>query len=40
VPRAIARCRTAALGGYLDECIRCALHRASVAHLKTVPVHN
>ncbi len=27
VPLAIARCRTAALGGYLDECTRCG-HRA------------
>ena len=27
VLRAIARCRTAALGGHLDECTRCA-HRA------------
>jgi hypothetical protein len=27
VLRAIARCRTAALGGHLDECTRCG-HRA------------
>ena len=27
VLRAIARCRTAALGGHLDECMRCG-HRA------------
>lgn len=28
---AIARCRTAALGGHLDECIRCA-HRAPISY--------
>ena len=27
---AIARCRTAALGGHLDECTRCA-HRAPIS---------
>src|ERR1700687_2285856 len=28
---AIARCRTAALGGYLDECTRCG-HRATISY--------
>jgi len=28
---AIARCRTAALGGHLDECIRCG-HRATISY--------
>ena len=31
VLRAIARCRTAALGGHLDECTRCA-HRAPISY--------
>jgi hypothetical protein len=31
VLRAIARCRTAALGGHLDECTRCG-HRASISY--------
>src|SRR5271169_6395774 len=28
---AIARCRTAALGGHIDECIRCG-HRATISY--------
>ena len=28
---AIARCRTSALGGHLDECTRCA-HRAPISY--------
>ena len=28
---AIARCRTAALGGHLDECTRCG-HRAAISY--------
>src|SRR4029453_7537667 len=32
---AIARCRTAALGGHLDECTRCG-HRATIPY-KTCP---
>ena len=28
---AIARCRTAALGGHLDECMRCG-HRAPISY--------
>ena len=31
VLRAIARCRTAALGGHLDECMRCG-HRAPISY--------
>jgi len=31
VLRAIARCRTAALGGHLDECVRCG-HRAPISY--------
>src|SRR5271165_3524054 len=31
VLRAIARCRTAALGGHLDECTRCG-HRAPTSY--------
>src|ERR1700681_4650995 len=31
VLRAIARCRTAALGGHLDECTRCG-HRATISY--------
>jgi Transposase zinc-binding domain len=31
VLRAIARCRTAALGGHLDECTRCA-HRTPISY--------
>src|SRR5215471_6642605 len=31
VLRAIARCRTAALGGHLDECERCG-HRAPISY--------
>src|SRR6266446_3413288 len=31
VPRAIARCRTAALGGHIDECTRCG-HRATISY--------
>ncbi len=31
VLRAIARCRTAALGGHIDECTRCG-HRATISH--------
>ncbi|HEX8814051.1 MAG TPA: IS91 family transposase [Terriglobales bacterium] len=31
VLRAIARCRTAALGGHFDECMRCG-HRASISY--------
>src|SRR5208282_5338815 len=31
VLRAIARCRTAALGGHLDECMRCG-HRATISY--------
>jgi hypothetical protein len=28
---AIARCRTAALGGHIDECVRCG-HRATISY--------
>src|SRR5450432_3543480 len=31
VLRAIARCRTAALGGHLDQCTRCG-HRATISY--------
>ena len=31
VLRAIARCRTAALGGHIDECTRCG-HRATISY--------
>jgi hypothetical protein len=31
VLRAIVRCRTAALGGHLDECMRCG-HRAPISY--------
>src|SRR6266496_5785944 len=31
VLRAIARCRTAALGGHIDECVRCG-HRATISY--------
>jgi len=31
VPLAIARCRTAALGGHIDECTRCG-HRATISY--------
>jgi len=31
VPLAIARCRTAALGGHVDECTRCG-HRATIPY--------
>jgi Putative transposase len=35
---AIARCRTAALGGHLDECTRCA-HRAPIKFLRRFLLH-
>ena len=31
VLQAIARCRTAALGGHLDQCTRCG-HRATISY--------
>jgi len=31
VLRAIARCRTAALGGHIDQCTRCG-HRATISY--------
>ena len=37
--RAIARCRTAALGGHIDECTGCG-HRATISYNSCLMVSN